>query len=157
MALGTSDRAVVVPEDDRRVYQQIAQLLSAPTARLIGESGEGVDVPRPMQRMLRTFAQILAEDKVAVITSASKDLTTQQAADLLGISRPSLIRLLEDERMIPFAWVGKHRRIRFADLQVYRERLYQQQRRAMTELTRLGEAMGGYDDPGDPPAVDESA
>ena len=75
----------------------------------------------------------------------TREFTTQQAADVLGISRPSFVRLLERERTIPFHSVGKHRRVAVAAVLAYRDRITRAQHQHIDELTRLGEEIGGYD------------
>ena len=146
MTIDTLKQETVVPEEgERQLYRQLEQLLAAPTARLIGEDGQVTAIPQKMSRILRTFAHLLAANKVVIVTATNKDLTTQQAADVLGISRPSLVRLLEEKHAIPFRRTGKQRRVSFADLLTYREREYRRQRHAMADLTRVGEEMGGYE------------
>ena len=75
----------------------------------------------------------------------SKALTTQQAASLLNVSRPYLIKLL-DEKAIPYTMVGTHRRIRYRDLMEYKQRADAEQEQALEDLTRLSEALGLYDE-----------
>jgi excisionase family DNA binding protein len=79
---------------------------------------------------------------VQIIPDAS-ELTTQQAADFLNVSRPYLIGLLEADE-IPYRKVGTHRRIRFEDLREYRRRDDLKRRQAADELTRLSEELGLY-------------
>jgi excisionase family DNA binding protein len=149
---------VAVPEtEDQSTYRRLDQLLGQSAPRIVGDDGETAELPPTLLRMVRELAHLLATNHVAILTSAQQNLTTQQAADLLGISRPTLVRLLEEERAIPFARVGTHRRIRFADLLAYRQQLYQRQRQAMAELTALGEEMGGYGVPVDEEPVLSSA
>lgn len=73
----------------------------------------------------------------------SAELTTQQAAEFLNVSRPYLIKLLESEQ-IPFRLVGTHRRIKFRDLREYRNRDDLDRRRAADELTQLSQELGLY-------------
>jgi excisionase family DNA binding protein len=72
---------------------------------------------------------------VQIIPDAA-ELTTQQAADFLNVSRPYLIGLLEADE-IPYRMVGTHRRIRFEDLRDYRRQDDLKRRQAADELTRL--------------------
>jgi excisionase family DNA binding protein len=61
------------------------------------------------------------------------ELTTKQAADIIGVSRPFLIRLLEDG-VIPYHKVGTHRRVYFNDIQAYKNRLAQERELALSKL-----------------------
>jgi excisionase family DNA binding protein len=92
------------------------------------------------------FAQILAllasGQGVQVMPDAA-ELTTQQAADLLNVSRPYLIGLLEAGE-IPYRMVGTHRRIRFEDLREYKRRDDLKRRQAADALTNLSEELGLY-------------
>lgn len=140
------DQVTLVPTaDDRRHSQELETLLSGPAPLLIGPDGKGMEIPRTMRALLRVVAHTFATDQAVIVTPANRDLTTQQAAEILGVSRPTLVRLLEETHAIPFTKVGSHRRINIADLLAYRQREYHRQRQAMTDLTRLGEELGGYE------------
>ena len=73
------------------------------------------------------------------------ELTTQEAADLLNVSRQYLVRLLEDGAM-PFTKTGTHRRIRFGDLMAYKRARDATRRQGLKRLTRLSEELGLYDE-----------
>ena len=72
------------------------------------------------------------------------ELTTQQAADILNVSRPFLVKLL-DEGAIPYRTVGSHRRIRFKDLIIYREQRKVKRRQGLKELTQFLQEEGFYE------------
>jgi excisionase family DNA binding protein len=98
---------------------------------------------------LKMFIEILdyLKDGVAVsIVPMNVELTTQQAADLLGVSRPYLIdRVLEPSGPLPFRTVGRHRRIRFSDLDSYRKADALGRKRAADQVTAVGLEAGMND------------
>ena len=77
-------------------------------------------------------------------------LTTQEAADMLGISRPTLVRLLESGR-IPFEKVSRHRRVLLADVLDYQQRQRRRASEALADMVADSQHFGDYDD--DPAAV----
>ncbi len=79
------------------------------------EVEEGVAIPVPAFRLLTDILTEMAQGNAVTLMPVHAELTTQQAAELLHVSRPFLTRLIEDGK-IPFRKVGTHRRIRFDDL-----------------------------------------
>lgn len=77
-------------------------------------------------------------------TALPAELTTGQAADLLGVSRPTVVSLV-DKGVLPATRVGNHRRLRAADVLVYRERARSERRAAMDELVTASDELGLYD------------
>ena len=75
----------------------------------------------------------------------NRQLTTQQAADILNVSRLFLVKLL-DEGAIPYIKVGSHRRIRFKDLIIYREQRKVMRRQGLKELTQFLQDEGFYEE-----------
>jgi excisionase family DNA binding protein len=105
-----------------------------------GSSDELV-VPRPALELLaRGLAHMAAGQRVAVVQMHA-ELTTQQAADLLNVSRPFLIGLLQAGE-IDFRLVGRHRRIRAESLLTYIRKDDVRRRAAADELTQLAQEMG---------------
>lgn len=142
-ALSTAPETVVTG-DDAAAYRVLASLLNRAPVRLVDVEGNGVPVPSELLDALRAIVPLLAADTAVQITKINRALTTQQAADLLGVSRPTLIRLLDDGA-IPYTRVRSHRRIRLTDLLAYREMHRAERRRLLDELVRIGEELGGYD------------
>ena len=83
----------------------------------------------------------MARGNAVLVMPINAELTTQEAADLLNVSRPYLIRLL-DENKFPHHMVGRHRRILFKDLMDYRQKAKRRQFKAMQELTAADDAAG---------------
>jgi excisionase family DNA binding protein len=82
-------------------------------------------------------------DSITVVP-VGREVTTQQAADLLNVSRQYLVRLLEEKR-IPFRRTGKHRRLRIEDVISFKEKRDKDRRAGLRELSRMTEEVGGYD------------
>lgn len=147
MAISTLNPETAAPdEDEREAYARIAALLAKDGASLTDSSGERVALPPKLRAVMRRLAAAYAADQVVILTPLSKMLTTQQAADLLNVSRPYLIKLL-DEKAILYTMVGTHRRISYDDLMAYRTAWKAEQRRLADELTQMHEEMGFYDLP----------
>jgi excisionase family DNA binding protein len=100
-------------------------------------------VPREAAVMLAQVLSLLASGRGVQIIPDATELTTQQAAEFLNVSRPFLIGLLEAGE-IPFRMVGTHRRIRFEDLREYRRRDDMARRRTADELSQLSQELGLY-------------
>lgn len=83
------------------------------------ETGDQVELPQEAYRVLRQVIEAMRHNLAVTVVPQSLTLTTQQAADLLGVSRPTVIKLL-NEGKIPFERTGTHRRILLHDLLTYR-------------------------------------
>jgi excisionase family DNA binding protein len=109
--------------------------------RVEGDDSEVLVVPRASAAMFAQLLAALEEGHGVTLIRADAQLTTQQAADLLNVSRPYLIGLLESGQ-IGYTKVGRHRRVAFADLMEYKRRSDRQARAAADELTVLGQEVG---------------
>ena len=106
--------------------------------------GSELILPRHAVALLRDLLVEMAQGNAVTIVPTHAELTTQEAADILNVSRPYLVNLLEDGT-IPFTKTGTHRRIRFQDLTVYREQRELESSAALDELTSQAQANGmGY-------------
>lgn len=88
--------------------------------------GESVPLSPEIFAVLKKVAKAMEGGLAVTVTPESTTLTTQQAADLLGVSRPTLVKLLDDTA-IPYERVGSHRRVQLRDVLDFRERRRQQQ------------------------------
>lgn len=104
-----------------------------------------VQLPASALRLLDEILSELAMGNAVQVVPIHAELTTQEGADLLNVSRPHLVKLL-DENVIAHTKVGRHRRVKFADLMDYKQRRTAESRQAMDELTAQAQALGmGYE------------
>ncbi len=96
-------------------------------------AGEQVELPHEAYRVLRQVIEAMRSGLAVTVVPQAQTLTTQQAADLLGVSRPTVVKLL-DEGKIPFERAGTHRRILLKDLLAYRERRREEQYAALAAM-----------------------
>jgi excisionase family DNA binding protein len=107
-----------------------------------------LDLPQPAVRILLDALKEMGQGNGVSLTSVQSELTTQQAADYLRVSRPFLIEELLEKGKIPFRKVGNRRRLRFADLLAYRQAEdaeIARRSRAVMELMAETERLGLYE------------
>lgn len=108
------------------------------------ERGAGIPLPQPAVRLLAGILEEMAKGNALSIRPVHRELTTQQAANQLNVSRPFLIKLIEEGR-IPCRKVGRHRRILQSDLDAFRRRCDVERLEALKSLVAEGEDLGlGY-------------
>lgn len=132
-------------EQERGAANHLRQILADPAAAdhdqsltLVDRAGRKADViltPPMAQLLMEVLGHIGRGDGVTLVP-VSQMLTTQQAADILNVSRPFLISLLEHGRL-PYLLVGRHRRVKADDLFAYKRRRDQERSDALTELAEL--------------------
>ncbi|MBV9445610.1 MAG: helix-turn-helix domain-containing protein [Streptosporangiaceae bacterium] len=129
----------------RRIRDYLAAHPGTDPVTIRGElaGDDSLVVPREATVMFAQILALLAAGQGVQLIPDAAELTTQQAADFLNVSRPYLIGLLEAGE-IPFRLVGTHRRVRFVDLREYRRRDDLSRRNAADELTQLSEELGLY-------------
>jgi len=107
--------------------------------------GAGLDADgEEVYRVLRQVVEVMRQGKATLVAPQGLLLTTQEAADFLGVSRPTLVKLLEDGA-IPFEKPNRHRRVRLQDLLDFRARRQEQQRAALDQLTEEASELGLYE------------
>ena len=110
--------------------------------RIPGVSGEQtVAVPASAVRLLVSILEEMARGNAVTLIPVHAELTTQQAADMLNMSRPSLIQLLEDKK-IDHRLVGTHRRVPFESLMRYKRQADAARRKALAELAAYDQELG---------------
>ena len=144
-AAKTSLDVVVRPDPaDAEVLEQLAELFDREGYRpcLIGPDASHVDLPVPVYEVLASVVRGMAAGQTMTIAPSGRRLTTQQAAEMLHMSRPHLVKLL-DRGELPFDRVGTHRRVKVEDVLAYRRRRALERERQLDELSQLSQDIEG--------------
>ncbi len=131
--------------------QQLAKLITEtlhgrgaqPRFTLLGPNHEALPLPKDVLTLLQQLLAVLASGDAVSIVPVQKELTTQQAANLLNVSRQYLVQLL-DEGKIPFHRTGTHRRVYTQDVLEFRTRRKAERRANLAEMMQDTQAAGGY-------------
>jgi excisionase family DNA binding protein len=149
---GAAPINVVPTESERKMAKEsrdiVKECLSGGEScrlRIIVDGVErDVDIPMTAMRALGEALRQIAMGKAPVVLPLDAEVSTQQAADILSVSRPYLIRLL-DSNEIPFRRVGAHRRIRLLDVLTYKRRNDEERMKVLDELQAQAQELNmGY-------------
>ena len=113
---------------------------SEDSVRVRTDDGEDLLLPKAAVKLLRHILTEMAQGNAVTLIPIHAELTTQQAADFLNVSRPHLIHLLERQEL-PFHKVGTHRRIKFTELEAYKRKFQVSASAAMDELVNQAQKL----------------
>ena len=144
---------VATPEDQREGVAALFELLRHVTPqhpenaayKLVSPGGEVTEIPESVFLLLERVIEVLARGDAITVVPVGKELTTQQAANILNVSRQYLVRLLDNGR-IPFRRTGTHRRVRMEDLLAYKRQRDRDRMASLDDLSQLTQDFGGYDE-----------
>ena len=136
----------VLPLQDNDLLEAIRALLESDgRVALLSDAGQPLELPEPLRAVLRDVVEAMHRGQAITLAPVGQRLTTQEAADLLGVSRPTLIKLLEAGK-IPYETPGRHRRVRLSDLLTYQAVRRGEQRQILRHLTRDAQDIEFYDE-----------
>ncbi len=129
-----------LPEQQRQAEQSLKSLRKSPFTKgsvylTVSKDRSPISIPSEAVTYLEQILEHMAKGQQVEIVSGSQNLTTQQAADVLNVSRPHVVKLMETG-VLPFTKVGKHRRIDVQELQTYHTA---QQKNARVALEKLAQ------------------
>lgn len=136
--------------DDAQILDFVRALeaagVRAPEAMpsLVAADGTRFELPPAIYDVLKQVAEALAGGMGVAVAPLNAMLTTQEAADYLGVSRPTLVRML-DRGDLPMEKPGRHRFVRLSDLVAFQDQQRVARRRALSEMQRQGQEDGLYD------------
>ena len=133
-----------VDQRDLAILERALVKKRGKTARLTGFDGHRIEIPSDLVDALLLIVQQLKTGHGVSIAALRAEITTAEAAELLNVSRPFVIKLLESGVM-PFRKVGTHRRVRLVDVLEYRDRQDAVASAALDEMVRQAEKHGLYD------------
>lgn len=138
---------VVPTQAETRMAEESGRILAAHAQaelRVRLDDGQTLVLPQSVARLLSHILTEMAEGNAVTMLPIHAEMTTQEAADFLNVSRPHLISLLEKGE-IPFHKVGTHRRVRFQDVRDYKDRLTANRSQTLDDLARVSQELGmGY-------------
>ena len=111
----------------------------------VQEAADFITIPKKALLLLHSIIQNMAEGKTISIVPSNSEVSTQQAADILNMSRPHLVKLLEN-KIIPFKKVGSHRRVFLKDILTYKENFDKQREDQLNFLSKQAQDLNlGYE------------
>lgn len=139
-------------EEDAQLSKESSRILAthisnkAHRLKIVEEDGTEQDatIPAAAYGLLIDILTQMARGNAVTIIPIHAELTTQEAADLINVSRPFLIKQLEED-IIPHHKVGRHRRVRFSDLMEYKQNIDAARSKVLDELVAISEELGLYD------------
>jgi len=134
----------LVPSEEVEQLRELYRMLQLGTPKLLGPGGEEMLLPVSVYSILKEVARNMQMGRAVSVMPTREQLTTQKAANVLGCSRPHLIKLL-DAGEIPFQKIGLHRRVSYQDLMAYRNARDIARKNALTTLAKEAVRSGSYE------------
>jgi excisionase family DNA binding protein len=140
---------ISLPESQGAQIRELNRMLQGGAPALVGADGEKMELPDAVFRLLKDIVRNMQLGRAIILIPENQQLTTQRAADLLGVSRPHFIKLLEAGEL-PYHKAGSHRRIYLRDLVAYQKRRDAERKRALDHIAKEAYEAGLYDRSGIP-------
>ena len=129
-------------------YKSFSELLSEITSDFpeieVQETGKRIKIPLSALKLMNEILKAMSKGQPISIVPIAAEVTTQKAAEILGCSRPHVVKLLEEGKL-PYTKVGKHRRVKFEALQSYKQKMKAEQKQRLIKMMEADEEAGLYD------------
>lgn len=140
------ESSVIPQEREAQLIKQLLKILVEDSqVKMIGSNGEQVAIPESVYGVLRQVVRAIASGQVVSVVVQEQEMTTQEAADFLNVSRPYLIKLLEQGE-IQYIKVGSHRRVNLLDLMKYKDERDKKRHEGIKELSQFLQEEGFYNE-----------
>lgn len=143
MSVGTRE-PITLPATERGQVRDLERMLDLGAPALVSASGERLILPPTVYEVLQKVVELMAEGKSITLVPDQQVVTTQRAADLLGMSRPFFIQLLETGAMAHHR-VGNQRRVYLRDVLEFAHKRDEERQAALDRLSRQAFEAGLYD------------
>lgn len=141
---------ITMPVSEEEQIRELNRLLQRGAPALLSADGkERIELPETVYGLLKDIVRDMHRGRAIRVVPEKQYLTTQRAADLLGVSRPHFIGLLKDG-VLPYHTVGSHRRVYLTDVLAYARRRDAERHEALNALAREAFDAGLYDNTGIP-------
>lgn len=148
--MSTPEHTVLPPKESLDdLVRMFNRMGAVPTTTLSGPNGEQLVLPPEVFEVLRGVVTAMSDGQAVTVAPVQHRLTTQEAADLLGVSRPTFVKLL-DSGELDFEQPGRHRRVRLDNVLAYRERCSVQRRESLDRMVKIAEESGMYEQTAEP-------
>ncbi len=141
---GDMSERTIFPVFENEKVAELKRILQLETAALVGPGGERIEPPPEIHRVLTKIVRYVSQGKRVTVFPDQEQITTQQAANILGMSRPHLIKLL-DSKLIPFHKSGTHRRLYLRDVLAFDRKRSIERHAGLNQLAKETFEAGLYD------------
>lgn len=140
----SKDEQILAIESYDALSSVIDQLKSDNPEIEIEETEEKIKIPLSAIKLLNEILKAMSQGKLFSLVPIATEVTTQKAAEILGCSRPHIVKLLEEGK-IEYTKIGKHRRVRFEDVLNYKQNMKKRQKQHIIDVMKSDEELGLYD------------
>jgi excisionase family DNA binding protein len=137
--------SITMPQKEAGQIEEILHLLQQTSLALVGsDESKRVDIPSSIHRALRDIVTNMQQGKSVLLIPEDEQLSTQKAADILGVSRPHFVKLIESGKL-PFTKAGSHRRVLLRDVTAYAEARDAERSAILNQMARAAFERGDYE------------